>query len=1255
MAEKLRKIGGMITLDGEKEYRAALQAIGKEQSVLRSEMKMLSAGFADSKDSVEALTETGKALEEMHEAQERRIETLNGALETAKKEYGENSKQVQDWEIKLNNAYAELYKLDAELAENKEKLDHAAKAADQADEDLTDLSGGLQEVSESADGSGESVSVFSEVLKANLASSAILGGIQAIAGGIKEIGSEAIGLGISGRRGLNQFAASTGTAKEDLGDFRDVMYEVYADNFGESIEDVAESMGEVVRQMGKMDPDNLKRTTEQAMTLQDTFGYDMQEQLRAVNMLVEQFGVTGDEAFNLIVQGAQNGLDKNGDLLDSINEYSVHFEQLGFSAEDMFNILVNGAESGTFSVDKLGDAMKEFGIRTKDGSDTSREAFEALGLDADEMFRIFNEGGESAKEATQMVIEKLAQMGPGVERTTAGVNLFGTMWEDLGVKGIAALGDINGEISTTSSALEELNEIKYDDLGSAMDGITRGALSRFAKGFDEASESAIGDLQGISNEITNGKMGDALEDLGTASGDFVSQLTSIAETILPGIVDGVADLVNGAAGVLSWISGGVEKPKSDLEQFTDEIKRSNEEVEKSLESVKQTRDDALTNIGELEDYKELLLQLNGEEEKDEYTKYRIKKIVGELKEQIPELAAAYDEQTGSINLTNEEITALIKNQEEMIRQNAAMETREVLYKKVFEAELNLVKAKEAVAEAEKQERDFMEMNNASLEKNAGLYGDYEGAVASAHKTVIEAKNAQEEANDVYEAATKELNQANQALEEMGYSEDEVVEKTSELSDAQENMTDVTETAEEEVDSLTSALSAYAEKTGEAEETVRENFDSMAEKYANAYNSAYDSITGQLGLFDQFSGGTAIAAADVLINLQSQVDGMRNWADNLQTLADRGLNEGLIKELQDAGPAMAAQVQELVIQSDQFIGDLNNIWTEKVNLAGGISSGLAEAESGFLAYGQQLGIDADTLAQTLNEKGIQIGSGYIGKFSEGLQNGAPTVASDLDALQGEAAAKVEEYAEDGSKSASGYIDELSSGIGGATVTIGLSLLLISGEALLFETTMKGIGGSTGSGFVNKLTDGMKNGRDPIQRELNEIVSRTRNLSNPLQISGTSAADGLVNGFVGRLNARYNEVSAAAARIQSAVNSGLQIHSPSRLLEESGSLGGEGLILGFREAVEEGMPSIAESALKLGDTASDSLSEWEYTDAPAVQASGNSLPAEQILSLLQIIADNSEKGIYLDNKTLVGRMAPRMDQELSDRARQTGRYL
>ena len=210
-----------------------------------------------------------------------------------------------------------------------------------------------------------------------------------------------------------------------------------------------------------------------SIVLRDTFGFEINETMRAANMLIDQFGMTGEEAFNLIAQGAQNGLNKNDDLLDSINEYSVHYKQLGLTGEEFFNSLANGTAAGTFSVDKLGDAMKEFGIRVKDGSDSTREAFEYLGYDADKLMQTFTNGGEDAAAMTQILIDELTDMPDSIEKTTAGVALFGTMWEDLGVEGIRALGNIEGEANKTAATLAEIDTIKYDDLGSAFSEIGR--------------------------------------------------------------------------------------------------------------------------------------------------------------------------------------------------------------------------------------------------------------------------------------------------------------------------------------------------------------------------------------------------------------------------------------------------------------------------------------------------------------------------------------------------------------------------------------------------------------------------------------------------------------------------------------------------------------------------------------------------------------------------------------------------------------
>ncbi len=187
---------------------------------------------------------------------------------------------------------------------------------------------------------------------------------------------------------IRQAASSTGATSDEIKGLKDAIKDVYANNFGDDWNDVAESVAAVKKTMGGTS-EEIKLATKNALALRDTFGYEIPETARTADMLIKQFGLDGAEAFNLIAQGSQKGLDKNGNLLDSINEYSVHFKNLGLNAETMFSVFSAGAAKGVFDIDKMGDAFKEFGIRGKDGSDTTNEAFKILGLNAKKNARCF--------------------------------------------------------------------------------------------------------------------------------------------------------------------------------------------------------------------------------------------------------------------------------------------------------------------------------------------------------------------------------------------------------------------------------------------------------------------------------------------------------------------------------------------------------------------------------------------------------------------------------------------------------------------------------------------------------------------------------------------------------------------------------------------------------------------------------------------------------------------------------------------------
>ena len=428
----------------EKKIRQAISACNDELADQR-------AAENQAETATEKLTNT---IEE----QQSELNKLKAEYTDAVLAYGKNSKEAKTLSKEIDS-------LSSDLDENKKAMENAESAADKLDNSLDNI-----------DETAEKVSEGFTVMKGAMAD-LVADGIGAVVDGVKNVGTEAFTMSTEVDKASNSFIAQTGLSTDAAEEFEGIMTDIYNNNFGESFEDIGNAMSTVKNNMGDMDNGTLKRMTENAILLRDTFDFDVNESTRTASMLMKKFGIDGDTAYSLITQGAQNGLNKNGDLLDTLNEYSVHYQQLGFDVDDMLNMLTNGTESGTFSVDKLGDAVKEFGIRTKDSAASTTEGFELIGLDADKMREKFAAGGESAQQATQQTLQALFSMDDQVKQNQAGVDLFGTMWEDLGVEGVKALMDVSGEVETSKNALNKLNEVKYNDVGSAIEGIKRNLMT----------------------------------------------------------------------------------------------------------------------------------------------------------------------------------------------------------------------------------------------------------------------------------------------------------------------------------------------------------------------------------------------------------------------------------------------------------------------------------------------------------------------------------------------------------------------------------------------------------------------------------------------------------------------------------------------------------------------------------------------------------------------------------------------------------
>ncbi|MGG3448628.1 peptidoglycan DD-metalloendopeptidase family protein [Domibacillus aminovorans] len=288
----------------------------------------------------------------------------------------------------------------------------------------------------------------------------------------------AVGLGASVKAAsefnasMKQIEASTNMSKTEIAGMKEMSKNLYNKNLGQDWNDLAESIS-TAKSVTGLTGKELEAATANAIVYRDVFGEEVSQSIKATDTMMKNFGITSTEAYNLMAQGAKNGLNKSDELIDSANEYSPYFKSLGFSANQMFDTFSAGMQSGAFNLDKVGDAVKEFNIRAKDGSESSAEAYQALGMDAAKMSQIFAKGGSEAQKSFRTVVQAISKVEDPVKKNAIAVGLFGTQAEDLEKDVIAAMGTARSQFDMTRQTMEQIQNIKYDTLGMAWQGIGR--------------------------------------------------------------------------------------------------------------------------------------------------------------------------------------------------------------------------------------------------------------------------------------------------------------------------------------------------------------------------------------------------------------------------------------------------------------------------------------------------------------------------------------------------------------------------------------------------------------------------------------------------------------------------------------------------------------------------------------------------------------------------------------------------------------
>lgn len=564
------------------------------------------------------------------------------------------------------------------------------------------------------------------------------------------------------------------------------------------------------------------------------------------------------------------------------------------------------------------------------------------------------------------------------------------------------------------------------------------------------------------------------------------------------VVAGVGLAVGALVGLWQWLTAESEETKrlkseqeelvKSTDQLTDSVKQSAKERQKNLESVK----------GNTESYQKLadeIVQLSQKTNKTAADKKNLKKKIDALNASVSGLNLVYDKNTDSLSHNNDQIKARI----------SAMESESTW---------------------ETSQKNLLDIEQKRAEIGEQL------------KKIAEQRKKWNEESNVSDSVRKER------LQELNDKETELKNTQTELQTEYEKTSQVQQAASE-------AMAAAAENGSNRQVVAYENMSKSQQKAIDDMRTKYNELLETTtNMFEQIKYKSAVSVDEMIANLQKNQEAVNNWATNLNTLAERGVNEGILAKLQAMGPQGGLYVQELVNASDEKLATLNEVFTQ-----GGES-----AMNGLTA-----GMDTGALGITDKIKGIV--QSQVSSLQEEI------AAADFSSLGQEIPNGVSQGIEQGASTAGESSKNMANDIKESFT----SEMDINSPSRVFNE----YGGFITTGLAEGVDKGTNQPVSSVTNLANQIKKPFDSLQSDFTYIGEMAMSGLNAGLWSGSGSVMATANSIAERVKATIKSALDIHSPSRAMrDEVGRFIPQGIAVGIEAdagVVEKSMLRLKESMM------------------------------------------------------------------------------
>jgi TP901 family phage tail tape measure protein len=556
----------------------------------------------------------------------------------------------------------------------------------------------------------------------------------------------------------------------------------------------------------------------------------------------------------------------------------------------------------------------------------------------------------------------------------------------------------------------------------------------------------------------------------------------------------------GLASIISLIALNTKKTYTEYDKFVDKSKNVREASKELNDTIQTNIDNRQANIESIDSeyyaYDNLVNQLyalNEKENKSNEDKTLMLSLIEQLNKAIPNLNLSMNEQTGYMNQQESQVTALIESSKEYYKVKAAEEDLVSIAKEQYEAEKSLKEQQDNALDLENKLTKARTDGNLSMWDRREKVHNLTKELDAANQSMKESKDTIKQLDSDYQTATDYVSQHSDALKDVSNSTENASNKTNKLADT----------------------------VSTAVQYTSEDLEKLQKEYDDTLSSTEESINGSMDLFDKYSKKSDVTGKKLLENLQSQVDGLKDWSENIQKLAKRGINDGLLKELEDMGPSAAGQIAALNSLSDKELQKYVKLWQEKSKIA----TDEATRET------KDLKDNIDDITKSLN--------------------------ASTDKQTSDMAKNVTDNAKTGSQGVKSQYEKNLPFVGQAFDTLNSNIL----------KTLKDINNNStwyGSASMTAYNNGIVSKRDTVVQSVADMTDEVKvkaNIQSSMKEMGYNSIAGYDQGVKNAKPTVISGIVDVCNSIISSAKNALGIHSPSKVFEAIGEYLNQGLANGI----------------------------------------------------------------------------------------------